>query len=103
MVAQIKENGIIYTGFNPNDNGKWLQSISHHGSHATLIYQADSFTQALAGYVDLQEDGRYKTHCLGNFESNFKDRYVNYFDTIDEGLEYLFSCVKEEVEKTYMK
>ena len=89
MIAERQDGLITYTGFDTNNNGKFV--VETKGSWTYVNYQEDEFTQAIFGYVVKQNDERYKAFQLGTFESNFNDRNVKYFDSIDDGVEYIKS------------
>ena len=60
-----------------------------------LGFQENEFTQVIFGYVVKQDDGKYKAFQLGNFETNFKDRNVKYFDSVVDGVEYIKSLKRD--------
>ena len=89
MIAEKKVGLITYTGFDTENNGKFV--VETKGNWTYVSYQKDEFTQVIIGYVVKQDNGRYKTFRLGTFESNFKDRNIRYFDLFDDGVEYMKS------------
>ena len=78
MVAQVIQNGVTYTGFDPQDNGKWI--IKTKGNWTYVNYQRDEFTQVIAGYV-VQENEKYEAY-------NFGRTYTEYFDDLDSAIEF---------------
>ena len=66
-----------------------------------LNYQKDEFTRIICGYVVKQDDGRYRTHRLGTFDTNFKDRNVGYFDSLKDGIAYMKQVYIQELYPTH--
>ena len=93
MKATIQSNGVTYTGFDTEDNGKFI--VETKGEWTYINYQENEFTQVIFGYVVKQDDGKYKAFQLGNFETNFKDRNVKYFDSVVDGVEYIKSLKRD--------
>lgn len=89
MKAKIQSNGVTYTGFDTEDNGKFIVTTKSDWTYVN--YQENEFTQVVFGYVVKQNDGRYKAYQLGTMETNFKDRNVKYFDSVADGVEYIKS------------
>lgn len=89
MIAKIQDGLITYTGFDTDNNGKFV--VKAKGTWTYVNFQEDEFTQVIFGYVVRQDSGKYKAYQLGSFETNFKDRNVRYFDTVEEGVEYIKS------------
>lgn len=89
MKAKIQINGVTYTGFDTEDNGKFI--VTTKGDWTYVNYQENEFTQVVFGYVVKQNDGRYKAYQLGTMETNFKDRNVKYFDLVADEVEYIKS------------
>ena len=89
MKAEIQSNGVTYTGFDTEDNGKFI--VTNNGDWTYINYQENEFTQVIFGYVVKQSDGKYKAFQLGTFETNFKDRNVKYFNSIADGVKYIKS------------
>lgn len=89
MIAKRQEGLITYIGFDTDNNGKFI--VETRGNWTYVNYQEDEFTQVIFGYVVKQDNGKYRTFQLGTFESNFKDRNVRYFDSLDDGVEYIKS------------
>ena len=94
MKAIIQSNGVTYTGFDTEDNGKFI--VETKGEWTYINYQENEFTQVIFGYVVKQDDGKYKAFQLGTFETNFKDRNVKYFDSVTDGVEYIKSLKKDK-------
>ena len=94
MKATIQSNGVTYTGFDTEDNGKFI--VETKGEWTYINYQENEFTQVIFGYVVKQDDGKYKAFQLGMFETNFKDRNVKYFDSVTDGVEYIKSLKKDK-------
>lgn len=87
METTINSGQITYVGFNPSNNNKWI--LETRGNYTYVNYQEDEFTQVIFGYVIRQNNGKYKAfHGLD--EKNAK-----YFDTVDDGIEYVKSFKKE--------
>lgn len=82
MKAEIQSNGVTYTGFDTEDNGKFI--VSTHGNWTYVNYQENEFTRVIFGYVVKQDNGKYKAF-------QFADRNIKYFDTVDDGVEYIKS------------
>ena len=82
MVAKRQEGLITYTGFDTDNNGKFV--VETKGSWTYVNYQENEFTQVIFGYVVKQNDGRYKAYQFG-------DRNVKYFNLVDDGVEYIKS------------
>ena len=78
MVAQITQNGITYTGFDPQNNGKWI--IETRSNWTYVNYQRDEFTKVIVGYV-VEENGKYKAFDCGK-------TYTKYFDDLNSGIEF---------------
>ena len=92
MIAEKKDGAISFIGYDTENNGKFIVEKGSLNSDWTYVnYQKDGFTQVIFGYVVKQEDGKYKAFQLGTMATNFKDRNVKYFDTVDEGVEYMKS------------
>ena len=90
MVTKIQDGLVTYIGFHANKNKKFI--VETKGNWTYINYQKDEFTRIICGYVVKQDDGRYRTHRLGTFDTNFKDRNVGYFDSLkDLGKEILDS------------
>ena len=95
MIAEKKDGVVSFIGYDTENNGKFIVEKGSLNSDWTYVnYQKDGFTQVIFGYVVKQEDGKYKAFQLGTMETNFKDRNVKYFDTVDEGVEYIKSLHK---------
>ena len=94
MKATIQSNGVTYTGFDTEDNGKFI--VETKGEWTYINYQENEFTQVIFGYVVKQDGGKYKAFQLGTFETNFKDRNVKYFDSVVDGVEYIKSLKKDK-------
>ena len=92
MIAQVQNGLITYTGFDTDNNGKFV--VETKGNWTYVNFQEDEFTQVIFGYVVKQDNGKYKTFQLGNFESNFEDRNVKYFDFVEEAVEFIKSLKK---------
>lgn len=92
MIAQVQNGLITYTGFDTDNNGKFV--VETKGNWTYVNFQEDEFTRVIFGYVVKQDNGKYKTFQLGNFESNFKDRNVKYFDFVEEAVEFIKSLKK---------
>lgn len=87
MNTIIQNGQVTYIGFNPNDNNKWI--IETRGNYTYVNYQKDEFTQVIFGYVIKQNNGKYiASHGLDK-------KSEKYFDTVDEGIEYVKSFNKE--------
>ena len=82
MIASKQDGLITYIGFDTENNGKFI--VETKGSWTYVNYQEDEFTQVIFGYVVKQNDERYKAFQLG-------DRNVKYFDSADDGVEYIKS------------
>lgn len=92
MIAEKKDGAISFIGYDTENNGKFIVEKGSLNSDWTYVnYQKDGFTQVIFGYVVKQEDGKYKAFQIGTMETDFKDRNVKYFDTVDEGVEYIKS------------
>lgn len=89
MIAKRQDGLITYTGFDTDNNGKFV--VETKGNWTYVNYQEDEFTQVIFGYVVCQDSGKYKAFQLGTFETNFKDRNIKYFDSADDGVEYIKS------------
>ena len=94
MKATIQSNGVTYTGFDTEDNGKFI--VETKGEWTYINYQENEFTQVIFGYVVKQDDEKYKAFQLGTFDTNFKDRNVKYFDSVVDGVEYIKSLKKDK-------
>ena len=94
MKATIQSNGVTYTGFDTEENGKFI--VETKGEWTYINYQENEFTQVIFGYVVKQDDRKYKAFQLGTFETNFKDRNVKYFDSVVDGVEYIKSLKKDK-------
>ena len=57
MKATIQSNGVTYTGFDTEDNGKFI--VETKGEWTYINYQENEFTQVIFGYVVKQDDGKY--------------------------------------------
>lgn len=85
MIAEKKDGAISFIGYDTENNGKFIVEKGSLNSDWTYVnYQKDGFTQVIFGYVVKQEDGKYKAFQFG-------DRNVKYFDTVNEGIEYIKS------------
>lgn len=89
MIAKRQDGLITYTGFDTDNNGKFV--VETKGNWTYVNFQRDEFTQVIFGYVVRQDSGKYKAFQLGTFETDFKDRNVKYFDSVDDGIEYIKS------------
>lgn len=89
MVAEKKNGIIIYRGFDETNNGKFI--VETKGNWTYVNFQENEFAQVVFGYVVKQDDGKYKAFQLGNFESNFTDRNVRYFGSVEDGIKYIKS------------
>ena len=85
MIAQKKDGLVTFIGFETNDNGKFL--VETKGNWTYVNYQENEFTQVIFGYVVKQSDGKYKAYQFG-------DRNVKYFDSVDDGVDYIKSLKK---------
>ena len=95
MIAEKKSGSVDYIGYDTDNNGKFIVENGNLNSNWTYVnFQEDEFTQVIFGYVVKQDDGRYKAFQVGTMETNFKDRNVKYFDTVDKGVEYIKSLHK---------
>ena len=85
MLAKKQDGLVTYVGFDTENNGKFI--VETKGTWTYVNYQEDGFTQVIFGYVVKQDDGRYKAYQFG-------DRNVKYFNSIDDGVQYIKSLKK---------
>ncbi|MCR0531730.1 hypothetical protein MKC55_20500 [[Clostridium] innocuum] len=95
MVTKIQDGLVTYIGFDTNENRKFI--VETKGNWTYINYQKDEFTRIICGYVVRQQDGRYRTHRLGTFDTNFKDRNVKYFDSLNDGIAYMKQVYIQEL------
>lgn len=90
MLATKQDGLITYTGYDPENNGKWVIETSEIWTNYTYCnYQEDEFTQVIFGYVVKQDNGKYK--AFKAIEEN-----VKYFDTVEQGIEYIKSLKESQ-------
>ena len=99
MVTKIQDGLVTYIGFHANKNKKFI--VETKGNWTYINYQKDEFTRIICGYVVKHDDGRYRTHRLGTFDTNFKDRNVGYFDSLKDGIAYMKQVYIQELYPTH--
>lgn len=99
MVTKIQDGLVTYIGFDTNENRKFI--VETKGDWTYINYQKDEFTRIICGYVVKQDNGRYRTHRLGTFDTNFKDRNIGYFDSLKDGIAYMKQVYIQELYPTH--
>ena len=82
MIANKQDGLVTYIGFDTENNGTFIVKTKEAWTYVN--YQENEFTQVIFGYVVKQNDGRYKAFQFG-------DRNIKYFDSVDDGVEYIKS------------
>ena len=83
MEPKIQYGPVTYTGYDHKNNGKFIVERGK-GTYTYVSYQNDEFTKTICGYVVKQNDDTYKAFQLGTFETDFKDRNVKFFDSLED-------------------
>ncbi len=78
MKATIQDGPILYTGFDPKDNGKF--TVEHRNDITYVVYQRDEFSRLSCAIKHLHKD---------NIEEQFKRRYLLRYDVPIEIMAYI--------------
>lgn len=100
MEPKIQYGPVTYTGYDHKNNGKFIVERGK-GTYTYVSYQNDEFTKTICGYVVKQNDDTYKAFQLGTFETDFKDRNVKFFDSLEDGVHYMKKVYIQELYPEY--